>query len=498
VNAHFSSHTLAEIFRDLFLQERSGVLHLSRGDVHKRVYFDRGMILFGESADEDEDLGPRLLREGKISAGALAEARRNVSEAKDLAQALVNRDLIGKENLADTARFIVEKVVRSVFQWEGGSARFESGWLVQETFESDVVSTFEVILRGIETMVDFEDIAEALHKLDNRVRLRRATPVPIEMLDLSPTLGFVLSRADGTMALREVLSIVPPGEDRAAMRFLYGLLVLGVAELDPPVGDGPFRVADILREHTDRIAVESEQEQALRGEYQRVRDAGPLEILGVSGDSRPEEIENAYERHRVRFSRDHIRPAVRELLRDELAFVESRVLEAYLGMMQNRQAEGRQKADEGARGSGGQEDIRPEDLLIRPEMDKTQTKIAIEASRRNAEAYFQKARKVMREGDYHNAIQFAKLAISYHAEDARYYTLLADCQVRNPEARWQRMAEQNYLKATQIDPWSVDHWLRLGQFYKGRGLKLRARKQFEQALEVAPGNDTAVRELKGL
>ena len=38
---HFSSHTLAEIFRDLFVAEQTGVLHLSRGDVEKRIYFDR-------------------------------------------------------------------------------------------------------------------------------------------------------------------------------------------------------------------------------------------------------------------------------------------------------------------------------------------------------------------------------------------------------------------------------------------------------------------------
>src|SRR5258706_16379320 len=87
----FSSQTLAEIFRDLYLGERSGVLEVSRGTRKKKIYFDRGMILFAESAEDDEDLGKRLVNEGKISLGALAEARRNTSEPKDLAQALVNR-----------------------------------------------------------------------------------------------------------------------------------------------------------------------------------------------------------------------------------------------------------------------------------------------------------------------------------------------------------------------------------------------------------------------
>jgi hypothetical protein len=92
------------------------------------------MILFAESGADDEDLGRRLVNEGKISPGALAEARRNISEPKDLAQALVNRGLIGKETLSHTARYIVEHVVQSIFQWEGGTSTFSEGWLLQEIF----------------------------------------------------------------------------------------------------------------------------------------------------------------------------------------------------------------------------------------------------------------------------------------------------------------------------------------------------------------------------
>ncbi len=60
------------------------------------------------------------------------------------------------------------------------------------------------------------------------------------------------------------------------------------------------------------------------------------------------------------------------------------------------------------------------------------------------------------------------------------------------------MAEQNYLKATEIDPWNADYRVSLGRFYKRRGLKLRARKQFEQALETVPSHEDAMKELEGL
>src|SRR5262245_27594337 len=186
MQSSFSSQTLAEIFRDLYVGERSGVLSLSRGAIEKRIYFDRGMILFAESGADDEDLGRRLVNEGKISPGALAEARRNISEPKDLAQALVNRGLIGKETLSHTVRYIVEHVVQSVFEWDGGTARFSEGWLLQEIFESNILLTFEVILKGIGSMVGFVAIQDAMKGLDNRLMLRRQAPVPVERLALSP------------------------------------------------------------------------------------------------------------------------------------------------------------------------------------------------------------------------------------------------------------------------------------------------------------------------
>jgi hypothetical protein len=491
----FSSQTLAEIFRDLYLGERSGVLAVARGKEEKRIYFDRGMILFAESGAEDEDLGRRLVGEGKISAGALAEARRNISEPKDLAQALVNRGLIGKETLSHTVRYIVERVVQSVFAWDGGTARFNEGWLLQEIFESDIVLTFEVILKGIGSMVGFETIQEAMKDLDARLKIKTPTPVPLERLALSPAHGYILSRVDGISRPREILALLPPGEEGLACRFLYGLLVMGVASCDPPVGEGPFQVAAILRDHADTVALEKLQEKMIVETYEGMRNKNPHEILGLGSNPSRDSVERAYEEAKERFSRDRISPRLRDRLRAELALVESRLLEAYLTLTQARSSDlGARREEAGTAPRDGQG---YDDLLVRVEMDKTKTKMAIEENAKLADGYFAKARKFMREADYFNAIQYGKLAISY-SEDARFYFLLGECQVKNPEARWQRMAEQSYLKATQLDQWNAEYRVALGRFYKKRGLKLRARKQFEEALAVVPTHEGALEELASL
>ena len=493
MQVNFSSHTLAEIFRDLYMGERSGVLHLTRGTLEKRIYFDRGMILFAESSIEEEDLGRRLVAEGKISAGALAEAKRNITEGKDVAQVLVNRGLIGKEALSYTVRFVVERVVQSLFLWEGGSARFSEGWLLQEIFESDIVFTFEVILKGVSAMVGFEPIGDALKGQRNRLRLRAPSPCPIERLALTPAHGYILSRIDGTTSVSDVISLLPPTDEELACRFLYGLLVMGVVSYDPPIGEGPFQIAQILRDHADQVSLERSQEKSITEAYGSVLSAAAHEILGVSTDASREAIEAAYASAKERFQRDRILPCVRERLRSELAVVESRLVESYLTLTRVRSAEPAQRAEEGegaARGVGN--------LLVRVELDRTETRKEIDEHDRVAEGHYAKARKYMREGDYYNGIQYAKLAISYRPEDARFYFVLGECQSKNPDPRWQRMAEQSYLKAAELDPWNVEYPLSLGRLYKRRGLALRARKQFQRVLELAPSHEAAMQELRSL
>jgi tetratricopeptide (TPR) repeat protein len=493
MQAPFSSQTLAEVFRDLYLTERSGALFLTREGGEKRIYFERGLIHYADSSEESERLAWWLLEEGKISRGALEEAQVEEDRGGALARALVNRGLIGKESLAAGVDRMLEAVVRSAFSWEGGIARFSETDRIQEFGQSDVLRTFDLILGGIFEMAEFDSIGDAMQGLDNRLRLRRPSPIPLERMTLSPAHGFILSRVDGTTTVKDVLSILPDAEGNEASRFLFGLLVMGVLEYDPPLGEGPFKVANILRDHADRRALERMQEQTIRQVYTQIRTQSPYDVLGVAASASRDAIERAYEQAKGLFSRDRLLPKIRDDFRSELAVIESRLIEAYLRLTQ---AEAKHPVE--AQQAAALGDVGADDLLVRVEMDKTKSKLAMEKAEQVAENYYSKARRAMREGDFHNAIQYGKLAISYNQSDARFYFMLADCQVRNPGPRWQHQAEQNYTKATDLDPWNADYRLSLGRFYKKRGLKLRARRQFEEILKLVPEHRLASEELASL
>jgi hypothetical protein len=375
MQTHFTTHTLAEIFRDLYLGERRGVLALKGDDIEKRIHFDRGLIVYADSDLPQEDLGRALIDDGKLSTGALDEAKANLQYPGELAGVLINRDLVSKDALLETVRRLTRRVVSSVFQWEGGTARFAEGSERPDFLESDVLTTCAVILEGVFGMNQFAAIHEAMMGLDNRLGLAEPAPLPVERLTLSPSQGFILSRLDGATTVRDVVSILPPGEEEVATRFLYGLLVLGVVRYEPKLSDGPFRVANILRDHADRRALEAMQEKTIRRAYTQMGQQDPYEILGVAPSASRVAIERAYEEAKALFHRERLLPRVREQFRAELAVIESRLIEAYLKLSQPEAV--RPEREEMVQ-RGPQDAVTADDLLVRVEMDKTKSKLAHE------------------------------------------------------------------------------------------------------------------------
>jgi len=456
------------------------------------------MIVFAESGAADEDLGAVLVREGRVSAGALAEAKgalNSEATAEHLARSLVQHDLIGRTAVSQTMAEIVDRVVQTAFSWpEGGEAVFREEPQVEAFFETDILTTVEVILNGVFCMAGFEIVYEAMRGTQNRLRLCDPVPIPVERLTLSATHGFILSRVDGTMGVRDLLAILPAEEEENAARFLFGLLVLGVMEYDPPLSDHAPRVSDLVQMHADQQALERVQEQSIRQKYENVRQQNPYEVLGVHTTATRTEIERAYEQLKSQYGRERLVPSVRGKYRSEISVIESRLVEAFLTLSQASTPGSSMRR----RPTPPRDDSPKPDFAMRVEMDRPRSKVEADQATQVADNYFAKGRRCMREGDFHNAIQYGKLAISHNSSDARYFSLLADCQVRNPEGRWQRMAEENYRRATQLDPWNADYWVSLARLYKKRGMKLRARKNFEEALKLVPNKPEILQELANL
>ena len=489
MEGRFSPVDLAELIRDLFLAERTGWLDLARPGGPTLVFeFRVGMLQYGEG-DEDEELGRRLVREGRMSSAALAEAIAVGEAPRELGRILIEKGFVTPETLAESFQATLRALLCRAFGWEAGAWRFREEDVPGPIVEPDILHTVEAYLEAVSGMAGFEPIRKALLTVDRPLVLRKGHGIPLERLNLTPVQGFILSRLDGTLSLAEAVATLPPQEEEPTCRFVFALMLLGAAAFEPRLATGAFRTSHIVLEQARDEAREQEESEFIHARYLATTDASPYVIIGVAEGAAWEEVQDAFKARKEELAPSKFLEKVRNQNRTEMRMIESRLLQSYLALQSILSPRGKDE------GSADPRDLR---LAVRREVSKTEVKEQLEEAERQAEIYYQKARKYYQQGDYHNCIQFARLAITQCEPVARFHILLAEAQARNPDHRWQKMAEQSFSRAIELDPWNANYLVTLGQFYRKQGLGMRARRQFEKALELVPSHPVALEELGAL
>ena len=495
MKGHFTSHYLAEVLRDIFLQERSGELSLESSAGPKAgLRFDRGMIADADSPSGAATLAAALRDDGIVSAEVLLDAVQDCTTASELSAALLGRNAVTKEGLEAGVKGLIRRSLAEAFSWQGGTYSFVDGRPQPGLFVPDVLSTFESILYGIAAIGNFGPLREVLLSIAGRLKMSENLFLPVHRLALKPHQGFVLSRIDGTMTFAELSQVVPPDSEEEALKFAYGLVVFGAVSLDPPLGSGPFSLRDVTSTHQEAKARVQREEAFLRDSLARMSGQSPAEILGVPEDADKETLRAAFDDRRAQFRRERFAEAVRELMKREIDQIDARITEAFFGL----ELGGLERDQRLAREGSGVTKLSEDALHKRREFFKTAAQSLQEENIKLAEKYYSKAREYHREEDYFNCIQFCRLAIKFNSEAAAAYHLMADALARNPDHRWQRQAEEAYIRATELVPFNAEFFVSLGLFYKERGLDMRARKMFEKALEILPSHPTAAKELRSL
>ena len=118
-----------EIISVLDILEKSGKLHLNRGEEEGLVVFRRGKIIYAASSGFRENLGTMLLARGLVNEDELVEALGKqvaASEEKRLGTILIEMGTLSQEALNGV---ILEQVIRTVSEfghWDSGNFVFSS------------------------------------------------------------------------------------------------------------------------------------------------------------------------------------------------------------------------------------------------------------------------------------------------------------------------------------------------------------------------------------
>ena len=487
-----SPPALAELIRDLYLNERTGTLTISRGGVRKCIYLDRGMILTVSSTVDDERL-PAFLARQQVIRPDEAEALKGLDDGRVL-DAVRGRGMVPMEALQVAARELAQQIMTSMFRWDDLEYTFVEGPAPASTLGTNVVISFELIIRALRSMTGFDQVKEALLRQDRGLRFSDQLYLPFDQLSLTPIEGFLVSRIEGQVKIRDILAQVPQPEEEAASRFLFGLLILGLANFVPPIGSGPLSCDDLLRGEEEKRRREERERAEIKQFYEIASNGEPAAVLRVEEGGAPERIKAAYEELKERFTPSRFLRKLQIELREEIQIIEARLIEAFLALRSRDLSSART-------GGGGSERVMNLDmdaLSMRKELSKTEKQSNEEERNRLSEQFLAKARDYWKVGDFFNCIRYCEFASNYNDKSAATYGLLGQALARNPDYRWQKRAEAALLRAAELETFSPTYAVTLGNFYRAHGLHAKARKHYEKALEILPTHAEAKQALEEL
>lgn len=499
--------TLPGLLRALYVGRRTGELRLASTGAQRAVRFRAGEVVHATSSLPGEWLGATLVREGRLSQADVDQASALVGhDGVRLGQALQELGAIDREGLETAMAAHVRDVLLAGFASDGEYEFHEqSGPGDEDADVTLLVSTGEVILDAVRRLHDPDVVRHGLGDLERPLALSTDPLLRFQKITLTPTDGYVLSRVDGTLNAREIVTLTPlPTED--VLRSLLGLLATGLIEhaaphSKPAPRTGPL-AAGAESEPPAAPAAAQIDASARRAEilelYAALQGRNHFEMLGVARNASEGEVKAAYFRQARRFHPDvHHDPALVDL-RDKLEAIFIRVGQAY-EVLKNTQTRRsyearlpREAPPERPAPTGPAPAPSPAASSTPPPTPPPADAAAqVEQALRTAERHLSAQA-------YWDAIQVLEAAVPQAQGRAlsRARLLLAKAQIKNP--RWVRRAEETLLATVKDDPQHAEAHFMLGEIYKSGGLRARAASMFRKVVELKPDHEEAAGQLAEL
>jgi hypothetical protein len=508
---------LPSVLRELYVGRKTGVLRFTQGSARRTIHFVKGSIVNAASEVPEEHLGEVLVRLGRLTRADFeraGEAARR--EHKRLGAVLMALGLFSPDQLGDALALHAHEILLRIFE-ASGEESYEFEPAENEVAQGEFtlkLSTGEIILDAVRRVRDPDVVRYALGDIDRVLTLSGDPLLRFQRINLSPTDGYILSRIDGTMSIREIMQLLSlPAED--VQRSLFGLLCTGIVEqpAGPPKAPpkavpirprsasppAPARPAPAIVPAAPLAPVApvrpeaSPDTQAKRREivkaHETLRAKSHFEALGIERTATDAQVKEAYFRLAKRFHPDtHHDPNMADL-RDKLETVFIRLGEAY-EVLRNPRSRAAYESDTASRAPRAPApEARaaappPAPAGPPPAMDPT---VAAQSVRR--------AEKYMAEEKYWDAIQLLEVAVPVLAGKPKQRARLDLARAYTKNPNWVHQAEETLHEVVREDPKNVEAYLALGQLYKAGGLRGRSVSMFRKALELKPENEEALAEL---
>jgi hypothetical protein len=221
---------LPEILVTIHRYRAPGMIECRNNDVIKRVYLDRGDIIFATSNQLSDSLGDKLLREGKITKAQYdASVELLHRTGKRHGVTLLEMKLLEPKDLFVALRDQIQEIVWSIFEWTSGTVAFTPGREKHLEFVKIEIPIAQAILRGARRLPDAKRL---LSRLGTRTTVLERTPKPPVGASLTPDEQSLLDAVDGRRPLYELVNFPPmaPSDNARILYALFALQLIGVKQ----------------------------------------------------------------------------------------------------------------------------------------------------------------------------------------------------------------------------------------------------------------------------
>jgi curved DNA-binding protein CbpA len=333
----------------------------------------------------------------------------------------------------------------------------------------------------------------------------KAVPAILPRLGLGASESFLLSRADGSLTLQQILEASPYGEVQT-LQSLCALRAVGMitsqaapsaprpqaagssahstpapgapskdksataaqsapaapdaAREAPAASTGPALTADQQKERREMEAKAREVASQAGKDY--------YAVLGVERTAPDGRIRQSYYRLARLYHPDRLRKPHLEDIHRQLEEMFAAITVAYTTLSRTE-----------SRAAYDRETSRSSTVKKDPAAER-------HASGREA---FMRGRKALEGGEVYEAMRLFETAVEMDPAKAEYLLYLGRTEAHNP--RWKKRAEEHFLKAIEMGPSAPAPYLELAKLYKSGGLERKALEMCKQVLKWDPDNLTA-------
>lgn len=448
--------------KNVYFQRIRGRLSFHYQNFQKYLFFQDGFLVHAKTNNPSELLGEVLFRMGKLSKEDYDRIDDYIEPKKSIGSVLVERGVITKESLQEGLVYQMREIVLNMFSVFGAEFRSQD----KAEFDEQV---FDAKLK-VPILIE-EGIRGMQHNTDLEAFLKNKIPAP-------KSIDFYLRLNDEERKLYDVIKGEASAEELLASSgsspdfFWKSLYLLYCLDLVDFKAEKMKKAPPQEKMEEPKPEATGEEKLAEVFEFHDNLDSfSYYQILGVTEDATQEDIKKSYFRlarkfHPDLFDRGLPAETVRKI--DE---VFDQITKAYQTLSDDNRK------------------VEYDKQLSEPPKDDRRN-LSQEAEKR-----FRQGKHLFDQARYEEALVFLEQAVRLSQDKARYFILLAMTQAKLHIYRQE--AEKNFIKATRLEPWNPEAFVGLGILYKKEGLHIKAKKQFERALQIEPDHKIALKELRG-